>query len=282
MNVRICGVAARRRVVMVAGCLAWLLLAVGPARAADGDATVRDVTIATPDGSADAVLAYPSTGRGPWPAVILWHDLAGLRPAYRDMARTLASQGFVVLAPNAFYRSAKASAGEVDMRDPEVRKRQTAYRAAATDDGIARDAVAYVAYLDTLAQVARGRKVGTVGYDVGGSYAFRTAVALPERIAAVASIYGLGAATSRPNSPHLLVPKTKASYFVVQSKDDDAREPEDKTEYTKVIAEGRLQGKVEVYPANHGFALPSDAAYDAAASQRAAAEILALFKAQLK
>lgn len=256
-------------------------LALPMAALAAGQVAEKDVTIRTTDGSADAVLFHPS-GRGTWPAIILWHDQSGLRPVYRDMARKLAGEGFVVLAPNAYYRSGPSTGQELDTRDARVREQITAYRAAATDDGVARDAVAYVAWLDTQGQVAKGRKIGTVGYDLGGSYAFRTAAAVPDRIAAVASIHGLSVATPRPNSPHLLVPRTKATYFVVQSKDDDAREPGDKDDYAKVFAEGNLKGIVEVAPANHGFAVSGNANYDAASADKAWAETLKLFKTELR
>jgi carboxymethylenebutenolidase len=270
----------RRTFTAMAGAVALFALA-APALA-QGGVYAEAVSIPTPDGTADGTVFYPASGKGPWPAIILWHDLSGLRTAYRNMGAKLAGEGFVVLTPNAFYRSARASDDYVDLGNPDMRKRQMDYRAAATDDGIARDAVAYMAFLDTLKQVAKGKKAGTVGFDVGGSYAFRTAAALPGRIAAVASIHGLGAATARPNSPHLLVPKTRAAYFIVQSKDDDAREPEDKTDYEKVIAEGKLQGQVDVYPANHGFAVPGNAAYDPASAAKAWGEIVALMKAKLK
>jgi carboxymethylenebutenolidase len=268
-----------RRAVLGAAALA---LALGNAAfAAPAKVTEQDVTIATPDGNADAVFFHPA-GRGNWPAVILWHDQAGLRPVWRDMARKLAGEGFVVLAPNAYYRSGKASGQELDMRDAKVREQIAAWRAAATDDGVARDAIAYVAWLDAQPQVAKRKKMGTIGYDLGGSYAFRMAAAVPDRIAAVASIHGTGVATPRPNSPHLLAPKTKAAYFVVQSKDDDAREPGDKEDYAKVFAEGKLQGRVEVYPASHGFGVPGNANYDAASADKAWGEIVTLLKAKLK
>ena len=251
-------------------------------RAADATVTEREVTVATSDGAADAVLFYPGAGRGPWAAVILWHDQSGLRPVYREMGRRLAARGFVVLTPNAFYRSGHATGHELDSRTPEGRKQLAALRAAATDDGVARDGAAYVSYLDTLKQAKKGGTIGTVGYDLGGSYAFRIAAAVPDRIVAVASIHGLGVATTRPNSPHLLVPKTKASYFVVQSTDDDAREPEDKDEYKRVLDEGHLQGTVEVYPANHGFAVPGNPAYNKDSAERAWRGMVALLTARLK
>lgn len=241
-----------------------------------------EVSIRTPDGTADGVLFHPARRRGRWPAVILWPDLAGLRPSVRVWGRQLAAAGYVVLMPNSFYRSAPAATGEVDLADPAVRKRQMDYRAAANDDGIARDAIAYMAFLDAHPRTARGRKAGTIGYDVGGSYAFRAAAALPDRIAAVGSVYGLGVATARPNSPHLLVPRSKAAYYVAISQDDDAREPDDKADIRKLIAQGNLRGTVEVYPAGHGWATPGSPQADPAATGRVAAELLKLLKAGLR
>jgi carboxymethylenebutenolidase len=260
---------------------AAITLALPAAARAAVKVTEKDVLVPTPDGTADAVLFHPAKGRGPWPAVLLWHDLGGLRPAYRDMGRRLAGEGFVVLVPNAFYRNARATGATLNMADPAVRARQMEYRTAATDDGIARDTIAYLALLDAQRQTARTKKAGSHGYDVGGSYAFRAAAALPDRIAAVGSFYGLGVATPRPNSPHLLVPKTKAEYLVAMSKDDDAREPDDKTDIAKVLAEGKLHGAVEVYPANHGWAVPGGPAYDAAATERGWQALVRLYKARL-
>ncbi|MBT2188216.1 dienelactone hydrolase family protein [Sphingobium nicotianae] len=270
-----------RRTFLAASAAALAFATTGVAIAKAPSVTEKDVTIKTPDGEADAVLFTPA-GKGAWPAVILWHDLAGLRPAYREMGRKLAAQGYVVLEPNAFYRSARATGAEINMADPEVRKVQMAYRAATTDDGIARDAIAYVAYLDTLKQTATKKKAGTIGYDVGASYAIRTAAALPDRIAAVGSAYGLGIATARPNSPHLIIGKTKATYYIASAKDDDAREPDDKTDLARAITDAKLPGTVEVYPANHGWAIPGGPNYDAAATGRVWGEFLKLLKARLK
>jgi len=273
-----------RRIFVMAGAATLAFALTGPAllaATAPAKVTEKDVSVTTPDGKADAVLFYPAKGRGPWPAVLLWPDLAGLRPSVRSWGRELAAAGYVVLLPNAYYRSGPAATGEVNMADADVRKRQMDYRAVATDDGIARDAVAYLAFLDAQKQTDKRRKAGTLGYDVGGSYAFRTAAALPDRIGAVGSVYGLGVATPRPNSPHLLVPRSKAAYYVAVSQDDDKREPDDKTDIRKVIAEGNLQGTVEVFPANHGWATPGSPQADAEATARLSSELSSFFKAKL-
>ena len=55
----------------------------------------RDVEIRTPDGVADCHFAYPSTGTHA--AVLVWPDILALRPAFRDMGRRLAREGYAVL-----------------------------------------------------------------------------------------------------------------------------------------------------------------------------------------
>lgn len=264
--------------------VAFACLAV-PALAVPADAGIKvtqeDVIVHTPDGLAEAVLYYPAA-KGKWPAVLFWPDILGIRPIARDLARKVAAEGFVVLIPNSFYRSVRPSDTEVNPFDPAIRPTLLTYRAAATDDGIARDTVAYIAFLDAQAQTDRKKKAGAIGYDLGGGYAIRAAAALPDRIAAVGSVYGLGLATARPNSPHLLVPRTRATYYVAISKDDDAREPDDTRDVRKAIREAGLKGEVAVYPADHGWANPAVKAYDPGASERSLRAIVSLLKTALR
>src|SRR6266403_2094738 len=148
------------------------------------------------------------TPQGTWPGVLIWTDIAGLRPAFRDLGRRLAAQGHVVLVPNPFYRSAHAPVvGAVfDFNDAEQRNMLFSYRAAMKDDGIDRDAAAYIAFLDAQPQSDKNRKVGVQGYCMGGSLTFRTAAAAPSRIGAVGSFHGgNGLVTKDADSPHLLV-----------------------------------------------------------------------------
>src|SRR5690349_8828181 len=64
----------------------------------------REVTIDTPDGKCDAYFVAPASGKHP--AVLVWPDIGGLRPAFRQMADRLAEAGYAVLTVNPFYRSA--------------------------------------------------------------------------------------------------------------------------------------------------------------------------------
>jgi dienelactone hydrolase len=135
----------------------------------------KDVTVKTADGSCDAALFYPA-GKGTWAAVLIWSDIMGQCPAFRDMGRRLAGQGYVVLVPNPFYRSAHAPAigDNFDFNNPEQRARLMGYRGAMTNDGIDHDAQAYLAFLDVQPQISKTRKAGVLGYCMSGALSFRT------------------------------------------------------------------------------------------------------------
>ena len=245
--------------------------------------TEQDVTIKTPDGSADAVLFTPKKA-GQFPAVLMWPDIMGLRPAFRDMGRRLASQGYVVLVPNPFYRSKRAPVleGTIDFSDPATRQLLTGYRKAMTNDGIARDAVAYLAFLDAQPKTSKRRKAGVQGYCMGGALSFITAAAVPDRIGAVGSFHGgNGLVTKEADSPHLLIPKTRATFLVLQAQNDDAREPQVKEELKAAFAQANRPATVEVYPANHGWCVPGGQAYDQVQAERAWAALLQLYRVAL-
>ena len=244
-----------------------------------------DVSVKTPDGTCDAVLFHPKPGASKqrWPAVLVWPDIMGLRPAFRDMGRRLAGQGYVVLVVNPFYRSAKAPVigDKFDFSNPEQRARLTGYRAAIGDDGADRDSVAYLTFLDAQPQTNKIRKAGVQGYCMGGPLSFRTAAAVPGRIAAVGSFHGGGLVTKNPNSPHLLIPKTNAAYLIAKARNDDAKEPTVKDDLKAAFAAAGRTATVEVYAGDHGWCVKGSAVYNEAEAERAWAALLAMYKTQL-
>ena len=264
------------------GLMTAAVAGLGSAAHAQANVTEKDVDVKTADGVADAALFYPS-GKGTWPAVLIWTDIAGLRPAFRDMGRRLAAQGYVVLVPNPFYRSVKgvvATPG-FDFSKPEDRARVMGYRGAMTNDGIDKDAAAYLAFLDAQPQTNKKKKAGVQGYCMGGPLSFRTAAAVPGRIGAVGSFHGGGLTTKDPTSPHLLIPKTKASYLVAVAQNDDKNQPDSKDILKKAFADAKRPATVEVYPANHGWCVKGSQVYDEAAAEKACAELTKLYKANL-
>jgi carboxymethylenebutenolidase len=267
-----------RRAVMLTG-----VAVAGAATAGFADSVVeKDVTIATPDGSADAALFHPA-GKGPWPGVLVWPDILGLRPVFRDMGRRLAAAGYIVLVPNPFYRSKRAPVvdGAFDFSKPEDRSKVMAMRQAMTDAGVDKDAVAFTSFLTAQPQTDKRRKMGVQGYCMGGPLSFRTAAAAPDRIGAVGSFHGAGLVTAEPSSPHLLIAKTKAAYLVAIAKNDDDKQPDAKTVLQTTFAKDKRKATVEVYPADHGWCVPGSQVYNEPAAEKAWAELMKLYKASL-
>lgn len=262
-----------------AGAMATAILASAPTRA-ETEVAEQDETVTTPDGVADAALFHPG-GKGSWPAVLIWTDILGLRPVFRQMGRRLAAQGYVVLVPNPFYRQKKAPVvdGPFDFNKPEDRAKVMPLAAALTPDGAQRDAVAFLGFLDAQPQTDGKRKAGVQGYCMGGPLTFRTAAALPTRIAAAATFHGGGLVTTKPDSPHLLIPKIKAAMYCAVADNDDKKDPAAKDTLKAAFAQAGTSARVEVYDgANHGWCVKGSPAYNEAAAERAWGELLALYK----
>lgn len=238
----------------------------------------RDVVIDTPDGKADAYFVAPGGGRHP--GVLIWPDIMGLRPAFRQMADRLAQSGYAVLVVNQFYRSTKApflAAGE-SFDQPDVRAKIMPFVKALSNDGTVRDAIAFTNFLDAQPQVDRTRGMGTTGYCMGGPMVFRTAAAVSGRIRAGATFHGGGLVTDKPDSPALLIPQMKAQYLIAIAANDDARAPADKDVLKADFAAAKLPAEIEVYAATmHGWCPPDSRVYDAAQADRAWDRMLTLF-----
>lgn len=253
-------------VLLLAAPLAGCATVEGGAPSVAAAPSIRPVSIAAAQGQAGALLVTPS-GSGPWPAVILYPDASGLRPAYGELAAQIARAGYVVLVPNQFYRSVAldgTAATEAPPLPPaEAMQRGMGWRQLATDDAVIADARAFAAFLDAQPVVAGNAPMATLGTDVGAAHAFIAARALPDRVAAVAVASPSAIATARDTSPHLFVGQSQAAYLVEIAGPDDTREPEDKGLLAQAFADAGLSGQVGVVPAAHGYLLADPAARDA-------------------
>jgi carboxymethylenebutenolidase len=239
--------------------------------------------VPTPDGRADAVLFHPA-GSGSWPAVLMFPDILGLRPVFRDMGRRLAASGYTVLVPNPFYRTQRAPVvtGPIDFNKPEDRAKLMSLKDTLTDALVDTDATAFLAFLDKQKQVNRRKGAGVQGYCFSGPFAFRTGAVRSDRIRAVASFHGGGLVTKDANSPHLLIPKTKADFLVAIARNDDEKQPDAKEVLKAAFAAAKRPATVEVYPADHGWTVAGSQAYNEPAAERAWAELLRLYRARLR
>lgn len=241
--------------------------------------TASSVSVKTPDGLADAALFVPEAA-GRYPAVLLWTDVLGLRPVFEDMGKRLAAEGYVVLVPNPYYRIKKAPVieGKFDFSVPADREKLTPLRASITPEGTARDAVAFLAFLDAQASTDASRKAGVQGYCMGGPLSFRAAAAVPERIGAVASFHGGGLITDQPTSPHLVIPATRAEYLIAVAQNDDTREPAAKDALKAAFVAAGRPATVEVYAGDHGWTVKGSQVYNETEAERAWANLLSLYK----
>jgi len=232
-----------------------------------------DVEIATPDGKADAYFVHPER---PAAGVLIWPDIFGLRPAFRQMGKRLAESGYAVLVVNPFYRTKKAPTADQGAATPIQQVMPLARSLSETTNMT--DAKAFLAWLDGQPSVDRKRKLGTQGYCMGGPLAFRTSAAVPDRVGAVASFHGGGLVTDQPNSPHLLAARSKAQFLVAIAENDDSRSPNDKSAMKETFAKANLQAEIEVYAgAAHGWCPPDSRVYNEPQAEKAWSRLLALY-----
>src|SRR6266403_4768376 len=230
-----------------------------------------DVIVTTPDGAADCYFVHPASGTVP--GVLVWPDIFGLRPAFRQMGKRLAESGYAVLVVNPFYRVKKAPTADNGAATPIQQLMPLAQ--ALNETTQMTDAKAFIGWLDQQSSVAKNRKIGTQGYCMGGPIAFRTAAAVPDRIGAVASFQGGGLVTDMPNSPHLQAAKTKAQFLIAIAANDDTRSPKDKDVLKETFGKVNLPAEIEVYTGAHGWCPPDSTVYSEAEAEKAWSRLLA-------
>lgn len=254
-----------------------------PAPADAEEVAEHEIDIKTPDGEADAYFVHPAKGK--FPGVIVWPDIMGLRPAFRQMGKRLAQSGYSVLVVNPYYRQIR---GEVfhqgeSFTNPDIRGRLMPLMGALTAQGEMSDAKEFVKFLDGQKSVDAKKKIGTTGYCMGGPIVMRTAAAVPNRIGAACTFHGGGLATAGEDSPHLLIPQMKAAFLVCVADNDDQRDPKAKDTLKEAFAKAKLPAEIEVYKgAQHGWCPPDSQVYNKEAAEKAWARQLDLFSKKLK
>ncbi len=269
----------RRFTALSAGAGLSMLL---PRGAGAQEVTEQDVEVTMPDGVADCYFVHPVSGRHP--GVLVWPDILGLRPSYRQMGRRLAESGYSVLVVNPFYRSARSPVVPegATFQDESVRNTVFPLARELNADTHVTDARAFVDFLDSQPAVDPDRKMGTTGYCMGGPITMRTAWARADRIGAGASFHGGGLVTGQPDSPHLLVAEMDAHYLFAIAENDDDNDPEVKNVLRETFAAAELPAEVEVYEgALHGWCSLDSSVYNEAQAERAWSRLLVLFETAL-
>ncbi|SOB87118.1 carboxymethylenebutenolidase [Sphingomonas guangdongensis] len=243
--------------------------------------THETVTIDASDGKCPAHVFTPAEGGG-GPAVVMYMDAGGIRPAVLGMGQRLADAGFVVLLPDPFYRY-----GSYGPFDPvEVFKGD--FRAilgplmATTGNRVsARDTDAFLAYLDGRNEIV-GSKVGAVDFCMGGGMAIAAAANRADRFAAVASFHGGNLATEAADSPHTYAPDLQAAIYIAAAQDDTSYPPDMAIRLEEALDGAGVEYSTDTYAAAHGWMMPDFPIYDAREAERGWAEMIGFFERVLK
>lgn len=245
--------------------------------------TVVDVTLSAPDGECPASLHLPE-GPGPWPAVIVYSDAAGVRPTFRAMADRVASWGYATLLPDFYYRHGDWTPFDAAtvFEDPEERTRLFGMSRGLTNAQIIADAGAFLAFLAGRPEVVDG-PVGTTGYCMGGRISLLVAGHHPDRVGAAASFHGGRLADpADPDSPAEVADRVRATVYVAAAESDASCPPDQLERLEKAYASAGVAHTVETYPAAHGFAVSDNGTYDEAAAQRHWAALETLYGGALR
>lgn len=237
------------------------------------------VEITTADGVADAYLARPDDR--PHPGVLFIMDAYGLRPTIDELADRIAADGYVVFAPNVFYREGRAPVVPMpDVSDPE--QRATFFQSIRplieqlTPEALAADGSAY---LDHLAHVASPGPVAITGYCMGARVGWWIAAAHPDRVAAMAGFHAGGMATDAPDSPHLAASRVKAEMYFGFADEDPSMSAEQIANFQRALDEAGARYQAEVYDgARHGYTMADGPAFDEPARDRHFRELRSLLR----
>lgn len=257
------------------------VIAMLPRAANAAEVSESEVTIKTPDGTCDAHFVHPKTGAHA--AILVWPDIFGLRDPFRQMSKRLAEYGYSVLTVNPFYRTQKAPTAPPNPNFQDPATREALFKLAGTLNATTHvtDTKAFVAWLDEQKQVDKKKKIGTEGYCMGGPMVLRAAATRADRIGAAATFHGGGLTTKNPDSPHLGIAQSKASYLIAIAENDDKSDPTSKDILRKTFDDAKRPAEIEVYAAQHGWCAIDSAVYNKDQAEKAWARKIELYKKAL-
>lgn len=237
-----------------------------------------EVEIKTKDGTADCYTFYPGDSTD-LPSVIFYMDVMGVRDSLFRMAQRIANEGYYVIVPNLYYRTApKLSFEPSTVKDPGPKRDEMFGLLRSLTMGKMMSDTGY--FLDFLeSQSNTGKKMACVGYCMGGPFALGAAGTFPDRIVGAATFHGARLATEKPDSPHLLAPKMKARVYIGIAEIDPHFTEEEKDRLENALKGNHVDYTMKVYPnVRHGFSVLDSPAYDKQASEDHFKALFALLK----
>ncbi len=245
----------------------------------------RNVEIKAKAGTIDAFVVHPEEG-GPHPAVIFYMDAPGIREELRDMARRLATSGYYVLLPNMYFRKGTEGNYGFDLarfRSDQGERQKMFDVMNHLDNAMVVEDTGPMLDFIRADKAAKIGAVGCVGYCMSGRYVMSVGAAFPQDFNAIASYYGVGIITDKPDSPHLKADKIRGEVYLAFAEKDEHVPDAIVQQLPGVLEAAGTRGRVEVYPGtDHGFAFPErEAVYVKPAGERHWERMLDLFARNL-
>ena len=222
----------------------------------------RQIEVTTREGEMTTFIFHPEHD-GPHPVVLYLMDAPSIRPALKDMASRLATAGYYVLLPYLFYRGGPFR--EFGMSDEDMHARQE-LMGTVTPTNIVTDAEALLA-VAAADPAARDGKVGAVGFCMSGGLAVSLARAMPERVAAAASIHGAWLVRETDDSPHRRLDPVAAELYFAWCDEDPTAPTSDMAVLEEAMKAAGITYTIDfLTEAVHGFA-PAGPRYHREASE---------------
>ena len=178
------------------------------------------VEIKTGEGVMEAFVTRPEEN-GPFPAVIIYMDIWGVREELYDIARRVGTVGYYCMVPDFYYRNGKRLHFEFRNENNQTISinrlegqalREIQARPKLSNKMVMDDTGAILKFLDGAQSVRRGG-VGAIGYCMGGRYVMGAAGTYPEHFVASASLHGTTLISDRDDSPHLLAANLRGEFY---------------------------------------------------------------------
>lgn len=234
----------------------------------------------------DTFIVHPPAP-GPYPVVILYMDVWGIREELREAARRVAKAGYCCLLPDFYYRF-----GVIRNEFRDARGRMASLRSLTSDqqkqvrapmrklsDAMVMDDTAtlfdFIAGLDIAAQ----SDLAAVGYCMGGRHALLAGGTFPKRFYGVASLHGSDLVLDIPNSPHHIAARTSARVYCGFAEHDPYAAPPIVGALESEFCKAGVKYSYALHlNLQHGYALPDRDVFDEAATDRDWREIFAMLE----
>lgn len=250
----------------------------------------RFVEIETPSGRMETFVTHPEQD-GPFPAVIVYMDVWGVREELCEIARRIGTVGYYCMVPDLYYREGKVRHEFRNDKnemislltlDEERRQRVVAPGRRLSNAMVVDDTGAILDFV-RKGEPVRAGAIGVVGYCMGGRHVLCVAGHYPERIRASASLHGTNLISGAPDSPHLLAERFRGELYCGFAETDPWAPLSMVKQLDDLLRPCPVTYRYEFHQgAEHGYALPNRDIFHRQAAARDWELIFAMFHRQLR